>query len=105
MNNKEARELMKLHGHKFDYCSSCGPMIRCGYCKNNCCNGGSGENCKDNCEEAYNIQDSVTFPIIHKIRFYWGTIIGMYFYKYVKVPISNFFYKLYINYGIKIGKK
>lgn len=43
-------------GHKWDFCVLCGPMVVCGYCGNNCCNGGSGENCPDKCTAAYKMQ-------------------------------------------------
>ena len=44
--------------HRWEYCSHCeGPMVICGHCGNNCCNGGSGETCIDKCNEAYNLQD------------------------------------------------
>ena len=46
--------------HKIDNCEICGVHVRCGYCGNNCCNGGtgtlpSGKEC--GCEEAYSFQD------------------------------------------------
>lgn len=69
MTNREARKLMKLHGHTFDYCRRCDvTMIVCGYCGNNCCNGGSRDNCKDDCDEAYEIQSCVNVPLIYRIR-------------------------------------
>lgn len=48
--------------HTWDICPMCGPMVRCGTCGNNCCNGGRGElpdgsPCPD-CHEAYEIQDA-----------------------------------------------
>ena len=48
--------------HYWDVCTSCGPMVRCGTCGNNCCNGGSGElddgsKCQD-CESAYKKQET-----------------------------------------------
>ena len=39
--------------HTWETCSLCGPMVRCGYCGNNCCNGGSGDGCPDNCFSAH----------------------------------------------------
>ena len=47
--------------HKWDWCSMCGLMVRCSYCGNNCCNGGSGSfpedvACPDTCNEAYEKQ-------------------------------------------------
>jgi hypothetical protein len=70
--------LMKAHNHKFDYCKLCGFHIACGYCGNNCCNGGSGENCKDQCKEAYMIQNNymplwieILNEIIISIKYYW----------------------------------
>ena len=46
--------------HHWDYCNMCGPMVRCGKCGNNCCNGTygklkNGSEC-DACAEAYEIQ-------------------------------------------------
>jgi len=39
----------------------CGPMVTCGYCGNNCCNGGTrssylNDQCPDNCTSAYEMQ-------------------------------------------------
>lgn len=45
--------------HKWEICAICGPMVRCGYCGNNCCNGGTGEieeGVKCGCKEAYTQQ-------------------------------------------------
>jgi len=36
--------------------TNCAAVI-CPKCGNNCCNGGSGENCPDQCSEAYAYQD------------------------------------------------
>ena len=44
--------------HTWDTCSFCGPMVRCGYCGNNCCNGGSPKGCPDNCRSAYAFQST-----------------------------------------------
>lgn len=33
----------KHNGHFWDDCQSCGRMVVCGKCGNNCCNGGYGE--------------------------------------------------------------
>lgn len=93
MDNKEARRLMKLHNHKFGYCLLCGPMIICGYCDNNCCNAGSGDNCKDNCHEAYAIQRVVHYPWYYYLRWYVTRTIPMIFNKCIKIPISNYWYK------------
>lgn len=70
MNNhqKELKNLMKMHDHKFGWCNMCGPHIVCGYCGNNCCNGGSGDKCKDNCDEAYEIQHQIKFPFIFRFK-------------------------------------
>lgn len=42
--------------HRWEVCPGCGPMIRCGKCGNNCCNGTQGivdgVPC-DACDEAY----------------------------------------------------
>lgn len=43
--------------HAWDICEMCGPMVVCGYCGNNCCNGGTGDNCPDKCASAYAMQD------------------------------------------------
>lgn len=52
--------------HVWAVCNMCGPMIRCGFCGNNCCNGGSGsidgKKCPDDCNEAYAIQKAETPP-------------------------------------------
>lgn len=50
--------------HKVDYCESCGWMLRCGTCGNNCCNSAYGElpdgsKCKD-CKSAYEQQNNPT---------------------------------------------
>lgn len=42
--------------HRWDVCSVCGPMVVCGHCGNNCCNGGSNPECPDNCQSAYEKQ-------------------------------------------------
>lgn len=48
--------LCTSHKHRYAYCSDCmAPMVFCGYCGNNSCNGGSGEGCPDQCQEAYKI--------------------------------------------------
>jgi hypothetical protein len=46
-----------MNNHKWDNCWMCGPRITCGYCGNNCCNGGSGDDCPDKCASAYAFQD------------------------------------------------
>lgn len=117
ITNKEAERLMKLHGHRFGYCSNCGPMIYCGYCGNNCCNGGSGENvrdsqgrytgkfiaCKDGCNEAYLIQNCVKYPLNYLIRQWWTFRFDMWIQRYIRVTVNNFFYERGIN--ISIGRK
>lgn len=40
----------------------CGPMVVCGHCGNNCCNGGSNEGCPDGCESAYAMQKARSVP-------------------------------------------
>lgn len=58
--------------HTWDYCDfCCKPMVRCGTCGNNCCNGGRGEvfspdpdvmvPCPD-CDSAYDKQNAETAP-------------------------------------------
>ena len=60
---------MKLNVHKVSYCKECQcPIIVCGHCGNNTCNGMSGENCKDKCSEAYDLSDTVTYPVHLRIR-------------------------------------
>lgn len=101
MDNKEAKKLMKLHNHKFGYCSNCGPIIYCGFCGNNCCNGGSGKYingiyipCIDDCNEAYEIQSVIKFPILYRIRNILENVIWFWINRYIRVPISNYFYNL-----------
>jgi hypothetical protein len=44
--------------HRWRFCPVCHcAMVVCGYCGNNCCNGGSGESCPDRCASAYDMQD------------------------------------------------
>ena len=46
--------------HSIQHCNMCGEYVRCGYCGNNCCNGGTGtlpDGTKCGCKEAYMIQD------------------------------------------------
>ena len=50
--------------HKWDECPMCGPMVVCGKCGNNCCNGGygtlpDGSTC-DACPSAYDLQDNTS---------------------------------------------
>lgn len=49
-----------MSNHKLSECPMCGEHIECGYCGNNCCNGGTGnlpDGSECGCQEAYNIQD------------------------------------------------
>lgn len=52
-------------GHRWDECPLCGPMVTCGKCGNNCCNGGygtfEGATC-DACPSAYDMQDEGRSP-------------------------------------------
>jgi len=42
---------------KWVWCKLCDcAAVICPNCGNNCCNGGSGKNCPDNCDEAYKCQ-------------------------------------------------
>lgn len=53
------RENTKIAPHAWEWCHMCGWFVRCGYCGNNCCNGGSGKSLRDfdcHCTEAYDIQ-------------------------------------------------
>lgn len=34
---------LESNGHFWEECPMCGPMVICGKCGNNCCNGGYGE--------------------------------------------------------------
>ena len=48
--------------HYWSVCKICGPMVICGKCGNNCCNGGygyleNGETC-DACPSAYDMQST-----------------------------------------------
>ena len=43
--------------NRWDFCTMCGPMVICGHCGNNCCNGGSGTDCPDRCASAYAMQE------------------------------------------------
>lgn len=49
--------------HRWDFCDLCGPMVRCGNCGNNCCNGGSGDGCPDKCASAYEMQAARNTPL------------------------------------------
>jgi hypothetical protein len=105
LNYKEIKRLIKLHNHKIGYCSNCGPEIDCGFCGNNCCNGGSGKlingeivPCPNHCKEAYEIQEYLDknnkWPLSYRIRFYYQFVITLWFQKYIKVPVNNYFYRL-----------
>lgn len=48
--------------HTWAICAMCGPMVRCGFCGNNCCNGGSGDGCPDKCAAAYAMQAKKSVP-------------------------------------------
>lgn len=93
MTEKDARKLMKLHGHKFKYCSCCGPTISCGYCGRNVCSNMPNEDCKDNCKEAYAIDEVVKNPWYHWAEFYCKKIIPTLYLKHIRVPIAKWFYK------------
>lgn len=63
LSKADFKALMKKGHHKFVYCTHCRyPMIVCGYCGNNTCNGGVGETCKDSCEEAYKLFYAHQYP-------------------------------------------
>jgi hypothetical protein len=52
--------------HRWANCPACGPMVICGKCGNNCCNGGygvlaDGSDC-DACPSAYDLQGIGTPP-------------------------------------------
>lgn len=49
--------------HYWSVCWMCGPMVICGYCGNNCCNGGHGDKCIDGCTSAYAMQDKNDIPL------------------------------------------
>lgn len=83
-NHKKAKEVMEQCGHTFDYCSMCGPMITCGYCGNNCCNGGSGDDCLDECESAYWVQKNIRFPVKYIIKEYIIIVLPIYIKRYFR---------------------
>ncbi len=97
MDNKQAKQLMKEHGHTFLYCKLCGPTIICGYCGNNVCNAGSGSyktgewvKCPNDCKEANEIDNMGIHPILYRIRYFFQFYIGKYSRK-----ISNYFYRMF----------
>ena len=50
---------MKTAAHVWNDCPICGRHVRCGYCGNNCCNGGTGklpDGSECGCDEAYEKQ-------------------------------------------------
>lgn len=52
--------------HHWELCEICGPMVVCGVCGNNCCNGGSGlPLCS--CEDAYRAQRA-GFKAVQKLK-------------------------------------
>ncbi len=67
-----------MAGHRWAYCEMCGhPVVICGKCGNNCCNGGYGElpgperdtwiKC-DACPSAYDMQNKGENAIAAKSR-------------------------------------
>lgn len=49
--------------HRWSYCPHCMVvMVHCGYCDNNTCNGGTGDNCPDNCASAHAFESANTPP-------------------------------------------
>jgi hypothetical protein len=55
-------QTLNQHGHFWAYCGHCQrPIVICGNCGNNCCNGGSGEYADGSkceiCNDAYDFQD------------------------------------------------
>jgi hypothetical protein len=49
---------MSLSSFQWKWCNQCRcAAFICPKCGNNCCNGGSGDNCPDNCQEAYDYQE------------------------------------------------
>ena len=60
MTDKEARQLLKAHNHKIQWCSMCKyPVVVCGKCGLNQCSCGSDCNM---CDEAYNIMRVIKYP-------------------------------------------
>lgn len=57
--------------HHWEICGMCGPMVVCGACGNNSCNGGYGEvngvKC-EHCPSAYEMMLSNTSPIKYYVR-------------------------------------
>ena len=52
-------EMKMIEIHAWDDCPICERHVRCGYCGNNCCNGGTGnlpDGSKCGCDEAYEKQ-------------------------------------------------
>lgn len=96
MNTYEALNLMKLNNHRFSYCPHCQiPMIICGKCGNNSCNGGSKDECPDQCSEVYAIQDTISlceYPMKYRIRFWIHYTVVMKF-KIVKIKLYNLTHK------------
>lgn len=63
------------YGHKWSMCPQCGPMIICGKCGNNCCNGGhgilaDGSECTA-CNAAYDMQNTqYPGPLVWQARWW-----------------------------------
>ena len=69
MDKSEFKSRLRSGNHKIAYCKLCRyPMIVCGHCAMNTCSGGIGDNCKDNCEEAYALFYADYYPMHMRIR-------------------------------------
>lgn len=64
----------KKKEHRWEVCSMCGPMVVCGNCGNNCCNGASGKTGSQSidcdCDDAYDMQDLREVPQV--VLDYWN---------------------------------
>src|SRR6478609_9166311 len=102
--------------HTIAYCTLCMyVMVHCKHCHNNSCNGGSGENCPDQCKSAYEFtkflhskEGKKLIPLRFKIREYLDEKWFIY-YSYIRiwfvVPVADFIYKFIYKYETKFFKR